>query len=173
MVLKTVLLAGVDPTDILRRTMNLSVGYAMCPAFLFVTSELMSGHFSGFHFVEFSVKDIIVLVVAFVSFISIVPASLWIQISGITKISNYVTRNGQILERQLIGALARVYRISQITKMNLLLVGTSVGLVDCAITRSSLGLAVYLLGQFLLIYNLPWPTRCNLWLEMKRRQVLS
>lgn len=152
--------------------MNLSIVYAFCPAFLFLITESISGQFAGYKFLPLKTPEIAVILISGMSFLLVIPSSIWIQISGITKISEYLIRNGQILERQLIGALARVYRISQITKMNLLLVGTLAGLIDCSISRSSIGLMIYLLGQFLLIYNLPWPTRCNLWLEIKRSQVL-
>jgi hypothetical protein len=47
-----------------------------------------------------------------------------------------------------------------------------IGLVDRAITRSKTGLIVYLIGQALMVYNLPWPARCELWTEVRRREIL-
>lgn len=173
MVLKTVILAGVDPTDILRRTMNVSILYAVCPAMLYLITESISGQFTGYKFLGFNLIEILVLVIGFLSYLLTVPVTAWIQFNGLTKISAYISKHGQILERQLIGALARVHRIAQITKMNLLTLGTMIGLIDCSVSRSSIGLVVYLVGQFLLIYNLPWPARCNFWMELKRNQVLS
>jgi len=112
------------------------------------------------------------LVVAAGGVLGFIPMCFWIQIQGVNKINDYLVRNGQILERQLLGALARTYRVSQVNKMILLLIPTVFGLVDATVTRSLLGLLIYLLGQALLIYNLPWPARCNLWMEVKRREIL-
>ena len=71
------------------------------------------------------------------------------------------------------GALARVFRVSQIYSMSFLLTGTSIGLIDLSVNRSQAGLIVYLIGQAAMIYAIPWPARCETWLEVKRRQVLS
>lgn len=172
MILNSVILPGVDPPDILRKTMNFSMALCFCPALIFVTTELMSGQFGGFRSLSMTVAETIVLAALFFSLIAFIPVTAWIQFQGTSKISDYLSRNGQILERQLMGALARVYRSSQITKMFLLLIPTTIGLIDAEITRSRLGLVVYLVGQTLLFINLPWPTRCNLWMEIKRREVL-
>jgi hypothetical protein len=52
-------------------------------------------------------------------------------------------------------------------------VGTFTGLVDAAVARSSLGLVVYLTGQALLIYFLPWPARWELWQTIRRKLILD
>lgn len=172
MVLDTVILPGVDPPDILRKTMNFSVVVCACPLMIFFLSEAMSGQFSGFQIQDLTTIDLAMMVVAAVGFLGFIPMCFWIQIQGVNKINDYLVRNGQILERQLLGALARTYRVSQVNKMILLLIPTVFGLVDATVTRSLLGLVIYLLGQALLIYNLPWPARCNLWMEVKRREIL-
>lgn len=172
MVLDTVILPGVDPPDILRKTMNFSVVVCGCPLLIFFLSEAMSGQFSGFQNQGLSTVELAMLIVAAVGFLGFIPICFWIQMQGVNKINDYLVRNGQILERQLLGALARTYRSSQVNKMFLLLTPTVFGLVDATVTRSRLGLMVYLLGQVLMIYNLPWPARCNLWMEVKRREIL-
>ena len=172
MVLDSVILPGVDPADVMRKSMIFSVGMAVSPFIIFSLSEMMSGQFSGFRFQPLNTTELIVIVVALFSFIGFLPVCLWIQEIGIAKIGDYLGRNGQILERQLLGALARVYKSSQTTKMIILVIPTVVGLVDLAITRSKVGLIVYLLGQALMVYNLPWPARCELWTEIRRREIL-
>ena len=172
MVLDTVILPGVDPPDILRKTMNFSVVVCACPLLIFFLSEAMSGQFSGFQTIKPSTVELGMLIVAAIGFFGFIPLCFWIQLQGVNKINDYLVRNGQILERQLLGALARTYRSSQVNKMIFLLVPTVMGLVDATVTRSRLGLMVYLFGQVLMIYNLPWPARCNLWIEIKRREIL-
>ena len=173
MVLRTVILPGVDPAEILRRNMNMSLVMSGCPLFLFIMSELLSGSFSGFTNKSPKTIELIFLGMALFCFILAFPVSFSIQSRGIYEISDYLVRNRQILERQLMGALARVYRASQLYRASLLMIGTSIGLVDVAINRSQAGLFVYLLGQAAMIYSIPWPARCETWLEVKRRQVLS
>jgi hypothetical protein len=56
--------------------------------------------------------------------------------------------------------------------MIILVIPTVIGLIDLAITRSKTGLIVYLIGQALMVYNLPWPARCELWTEVRRREIL-
>ena len=172
MVLESVILPGVDPADVMRRSMIFSVGVAVCPFIIFSFSEMMSGQFSGFRFLPMTPTEIIVLAVALIGFVGFLPVCMWIQNIGLSKINDYLIRNGQILERQLLGALARVYKSSQNTKMIMLAIPTVAGLVDLALTRSRLGLIVYLAGQALMIYNLPWPARCELWTEVRRREIL-
>lgn len=172
MVLESVILPGVDPADVLRRSMTFSVGVAVCPFIIFSLSEMMSGQFSGFRFLPLSTIEIVVLAVALIGFLGFLPVCMWIQNIGISKINDYLLRNGQILERQLLGALARVYKSSQNTKMIMLAIPTVLGLIDLALTRSRLGLIVYLTGQALMVYNLPWPARCELWTEVHRREIL-
>ncbi|MFM7131303.1 MAG: hypothetical protein ACKO0V_18295 [bacterium] len=173
MVLRTVILPGVDPSDILRKNMSMSVVMAASPLFLFMVSEILSGNFSGFtskntHSVEMFFVGMAYLMMA-VAF----PISFKIQAKGLRQISEYLSRNNQILERQLMGALVRVYRTSQLYRMSLLLAATMIGLIALSINRSQAGLLLYLIGQGAMIYCLPWPARCELWLEVKRRQVLN
>jgi hypothetical protein len=173
MVLRTVILPGVDPADILRRNMNMSLLMAACPLFLFITSEVLSGSFSGFTSKGPNLLELIALGFALICYLVGFPVGFVIQTRGVYEISDYLVRNRQILERQLMGALARVFRVSQIYSMSFLLTGTSIGLIDLSVNRSQAGLIVYLIGQAAMIYAIPWPARCETWLEVKRRQVLS
>lgn len=173
MVLRTVILPGVDPSDLLRKNMSTSIMMTACPLFLFMVSELLSGNFSGFTTKNTHSAEMVVVGFAYLLIILSFPISFTIQTRGLRQISDYLSRNNQILERQLMGALVRVYRTSQLYRMSLLLIATVIGLIALSINRSQAGLLLYLVGQGAMIYCLPWPARCELWLEVKRRQVLN
>ncbi len=172
MVLNSVILPGVDPAEVINRSMIFSVGMTVSPIVIFSLSELISGQFSGFKFLPVTTIEVAMAALCLSLFVGFIPVCLWIQTKGVSEINQYLIRNGQILERQLLGALARVYRSSQKTKMIMLAIPTSIGLFDAELTRSKIGLMIYLFGQFLMIYNLPWPSRCEIWTEVKRREIL-
>ena len=71
MVLDSVILPGVDPADVMRKSMIFSVGMAVSPFIIFSLSEMMSGHFSGFRFLALNTTELIVIVVALLSFIGL------------------------------------------------------------------------------------------------------
>jgi hypothetical protein len=153
--------------------MNTSLQMSACPVFLFLVSELISGSFSGFTNKNTGSFEYFCLGFACILILLVFPIGLTIQTRGVHQISDYLAKNNQILERQLMGALVRVYRASQIYRMSLLLAATMIGLIALSLNRSQSGLMVYLMGQSAMIYCLPWPARCEMWLEIKRRQVLN
>jgi hypothetical protein len=153
--------------------MNHCLSVASVPGVIFLISETMSGHFEGYRWLGWTLPEVGVAVIAVVCFLGHIPLSFWVDYVGTKKIRDYLSRNGQILERQLMGALARLFRTSQLYRIHFLAVGTFTGLVDAAVARSSLGLVVYLTGQALLIYFLPWPARWELWQTIRRKLILD
>ncbi len=173
MILDMIIVPGIDPPDVLRKTMNHSIGVAIIPATIFLVSEALSGNFSGYQWNEFGTKEAAVLLLSMFCFISQIPLGFWIDFVGTQKLKDYLVRNSQILERQLMGAMARLFRTSQLCRIHLVAVGTLIGLVDAILARSLLGLAVYLIGQVLLFYLLPWPFRWEIWQSIRRKLILD
>lgn len=173
MILDMIIVPGIDPPDVLRKTMNHSIGVAVIPATILLASEAISGNFSGYEWKEMNLVEIAVLCFSMCCYLSQIPLSFWIDYVGTQKLKSYLLRNSQILERQLMGAMARLFRTSQLSRIYLVGVGTVIGLVDALLTRSLLGLSVYLVGQFLLFYLLPWPFRWELWQAIRRKMILE
>ncbi|MBI1322253.1 hypothetical protein GC170_03565 [bacterium] len=153
--------------------MNHCLMVVSIPAVVFLSSEALSGNFSGFRSSAFNFKEALVSIVAMLSFIGQIPLAFWIDYVGTQKIRDYINRNSQILERQLMGAMARLFRQSQLARVYLVSIGTVVGLFDAMITRSQFGLIIYLIGQALLFYLLPWPYRWDFWQAIRRKLVLE
>lgn len=153
--------------------MNHCIGVAVVPAVIFLASEALAGHFTGFVWRDFSLKDIVILLVAFLAFLGQIPVGFWIDYVGTRKLKDYLIRNSQILERQLMGAMARLFRTSQLSRIHLVAIGTVAGMIDAIVTRSMLGLIVYLIGQALLFYLLPWPARWDFWQAIRRKLILD
>ncbi len=173
MILDMIIVPGIDPPDVLRKTMNHCIGVAIIPATIFLICEAISGNFSGYQWKAFGAKEAAVLIVSLLCFISQLPLGLWVDYVGTQKLKAYLVRNSQILERQLMGAMARLFRTSQLCRIHLVAIGTVVGLVDAILTRSQLGLGVYLVGQVLLFYLLPWPFRWEIWQSIRRKMILD
>jgi len=173
MILDTIILPGVDPDEILRKTMNYCISIAIFPAVIFLISEMISGHFAGYAWKGWSTVDAIVCLIALICFIGHFPLAFWIDFVGTQKLRDYLVRNGQILERQLMGAFARLFRSSQLVRTHMLAVGTIAGLADAAVERSLVGLSVYLIGQILLVYYLPWPGLCDILQSVRRKLILE
>lgn len=173
MILDVIIVPGVDPPEILRKTMNQCLAVVVIPGVIFLASEALSGNFSGFRSSGFNLKEAAVLLIALICYIGQIPLAFWIDFVGTQKVKDYINRNSQILERQLMGAMARLFRQSQLSRVYLVAIGTVVGLFDAMITRSQFGLIVYLIGQALLFYLLPWPYRWDFWQAIRRKLILE
>lgn len=173
MILDIIIVPGIDPPDVLRKTMTQSIVVAIIPATIFLASEALSGNFSGYKWMGFGTKEVAVLLFSMCCFIAQIPLGFWIDFVGTQKLKNYLVRNSQILERQLMGAMARLFRTSQLCRIHLVAAGTLIGLVDAILSRSLLGLVVYLIGQVLLFYLLPWPFRWEIWQSIRRKLILD
>jgi len=173
MILDTIILPGVDPDEILRKTMTYCISVAVFPAVIFLSSETISGQFAGYRWDGLTSVDAVVFLIGLICFIGHFPLAFWIDFVGTQKLRDYLARNGQILERQLMGAFARLFRSSQLLRTHMLAVGTVAGLADAAIDRSLVGLCVYLVGQTLLVIYLPWPGRWDIWHSIRRKLILD
>lgn len=173
MILDVIIVPGVDPPEILRKTMNHCLAVAVIPGMTFLASEALSGNFSGFRSTGFNLREAAVGLVAITCYVGQIPIAFWIDFVGTQKVRDYINRNSQILERQLMGAMARLFRQSQMARVYLVATGTVVGLFDAMITRSQFGLIIYLIGQALLFYLLPWPYRWDFWQAIRRKLILE
>lgn len=153
--------------------MNHCLSVVVIPAVIFVASEAMSGNFSGYRWNGFGLKEFLVLALAIICYIGQLPLGFWIDFVGTHKMKGYINRNSQILERQLMGAMARLFRLSQLSRIYLVAFGAVVGMVDAIVSRSQLGLIVFLIGQALLFYLLPWPYRWDFWQAVRRKLILE
>lgn len=173
MILDVIIVPGVDPPEILRKTMNQCLAIVVIPAVIFLASEALSGNFTGFRSNGFDLKEASVFLVALICYVGQIPLAFWIDFVGTQKVKDYINRNAQILERQLMGAMARLFRQSQLSRIYLVAFGTIVGMIDAIFTRSQFGLIIYLIGQALLFYLLPWPYRWDFWQAIRRKLILE
>ena len=153
--------------------MNHCLAVVVIPAVVFLASEALSGNFSGYRSTGFGLREAAVSLVAFVCYVGQMPLGFWIDFVGTQKMRDYINRNAQILERQLMGAMARLFQLSQLSRIYLVAFGTIVGMVDALVARSQLGLIIYLIGQALLFYLLPWPYRWDFWQAIRRKLILE
>lgn len=163
--LKTVIIPGIDPVEILQscfRNGILAQGFLLT---VFAVSALTGGLFHSLRPPMWESVDTMVGIACACLYAAIVPTGLYAEHYGLLSIDEYLHTRGKILKRQLIGAMARVFRQATYCRMALLLAGTTLAMTHVLLTNSTVGLVAFLVGQGLLFHNLPWAFRWQSWVN--------
>jgi len=162
--LKNVIVPGIDPSDILRSCFRFGLMAQASLITVLLLTSLFNNLFDSLRAPSWDSLDPIICVVCACLYVLILPIGLYAEHHGVQSIDDYIHSQGKILKRQLLGALARVYRQAYNLKTYLLLAGSTIAMTHVLLTNSSVGLIAFLIGQGLMLHNLPWSFKWQAWL---------
>lgn len=164
--LKSVIVPGIDPIEVLQITFRngmlaqLSLfGVFSASALLGVYSQVRKPDLENY-------VDYAILIVCGCLILSTIPVGFWVEHHGIVLIKRYLHRHKRILKRQVIGALARVYRNVTYSKLLLLMLSSTISMTHFLMNRSTIGLVLFLLSQGLSLHQQAWAFRWQFWLTL-------
>lgn len=161
--LRNVVLPGIDPIEVLQIAFRNGICSQLSLVGIFAITVLINGFLPSPTPSLWTPQDFAVIILCGCLILSALPAGIRVEKLGIASIEDYLKKRKRILKRQLLGALARVFRNTTYVKLSILLLSSTIGMTHFLINRSSVGLVAFLISQALALHQQAWAFRWQFW----------